>query len=225
MIKFIPSAAVILVWICCVNPYSSEAKQSRYLKPPTVQWNGNRLTGELKKVPVSSLLVDLVRSNNFDCDVSGQLPGTISISFENLTIEEIIHRIMRGNNYNYTLLSTPASADTKDYPSIAEIAIYKGDSIITFTRVPIGTQIDQMGGKAKHIQPPSPAPNKVPDSQTSLSGEHYAKQKKKLDGVIKGFLDEMLESKEMSKAEYEKALADMYAHTKEYKSPIYHNQK
>lgn len=189
-----------MVLIYCTQPIASEIKSPIYLKAPMVHWEENRLTGELKNIPVSKLLKDLISNGNFDCKISGQLPGSISIRFENLTTEEIIHKIMRSNNYSYTLLST--SAETEKYSNITMLTIYQGDNVISFNRVPYRNQ------PALTASVPSPA-KKTDKRKAAPPDVDYAKGIKKLDQDIKGFLDEMLAANEMSREEYEKALTDI----------------
>lgn len=198
----IPFAVILLVALCCVQSYAGATRNPIYLKAPMVQWDGNQLTGELTNVPVNNLLAELISSKDFDCDVSGQIQGSISIRFDDLTVEEIIQKVMRSGHFNYTLLSAPASTE------IEKLTIYQGDSIISFNRVP------SRSGTTVRSAIALPAKKTPKSSRATKSDAGYAEGIKKLNGEIKDFLDDMLESKELSKEEYEKALVDINTNVK-----------
>ena len=193
-----------LVLFFPLGAYADQSQvRSKYLIEPAVSWNGNRMSGELKNISIRGLLEDLIRNKQFGCTIQGQLQGTISIRFDNLTAEEVIRKIMRSKHYNYTIMSTT------DHPGIGKLTIYQGDTIVSFNKVPISARNIITGSNAKHLQPPpSPAKTKAP---APLSDERSAERLKKLDGEIKWILDDMLASNKMSQKEYEKALAKMKA--------------
>lgn len=210
MVRVILFTVFLTQLICFNQTLASEKRNFAYLKAPMVQWSGNRLTGEFKQVPVSGLLEDLIKSENVDCDVTGNLPGAISIRFENLTPEEVIHKIMLNNNYNYTLVSGSESASTDDRHSIGKLTIYQGDEIVTFSSVPKRSRMPQATNKMAHAKPTASL-KKMGTRQTTLSPGQHKEDIEKLHREYKGFLDSLLESKKISKEEYEKALADMNA--------------
>src|SRR5210317_913563 len=70
-----------------------------FLKEPAVKWNDERLTGEVKNAPLENLITELLRMAGSNWEVIGNLEGKISISFDKLTINDSIKKIMRLNRF------------------------------------------------------------------------------------------------------------------------------
>ena len=49
-----------------------------YLKKAGIKVEGTRLNGDLKDAPIKNILKDLMESDGFECQVTGDLQGTIS---------------------------------------------------------------------------------------------------------------------------------------------------
>lgn len=204
-----------LILFCCLSANAAgNPSRSLYLKAPAVSWNGNRLSGKLENIPIGKLLEDLIKGGDFDCDVSGQLNGNISVRFENLTVEEFIRKIMRNKNFNYTILSSPSASETKEYSGIRKLTIYQGDDTISFTRVP--HRFNKQKATVKAIRTPTRAtPQKPAAGKRPQSAGNIAEDKKKLDQEINQLMEDMLKSKKISPEEYEKAKDDIKADKKE----------
>lgn len=210
-IKYIPLAIMLFDMICCTATLARGIQDSAYLKSPMVQRTEDRLTGELKNIPIGGLLEELIKNKQFDCAVKGQLKGVTSISFENLTVDEIIRKILRNNNYNYTILSNPEVADIDSTSGINVLTIYQGDTIVRFSRIASRTTADR-----KQISQPN-APQTIKganDRKIAESDKRYSEEITKLDVEIRGFLDDMLDTRKMSKEEYQKAMNEIKANGK-----------
>jgi hypothetical protein len=204
----------------CLSAHAAQGPVGlRYLNEPVVHWNGNRLNGELKNVPVRGLLEDLLRGESYDCAVSGELKGNISISFENMTVEEIIRKIMRSNNYSYTLLTSgPAKPTGADHmAAIMELTIFTGGKTVQFTKVPVSRTTE--AARIKTSPAPAPAAAAAPAPTTAATAPETAElapaappsgvEIEKLDKEIKAFMDEMLAADKTSREEYETAMNQM----------------
>jgi hypothetical protein len=206
---------VLLTFLPCLSAGAAQGpSRLRYLRGPAVQWNGDRVNGELKNVPVRGLLEDLLGGEDHDCAVSGELKGNITISFDNLTVEQIIRKIMRSNNYSYSLLTSgpDKAASSGRTAAIMELTIFMGDRTVQFTKVPASgaTEAARIG------TPPAPAPAAAPVPAPAAAAPEPAPaappsgpEIERLDKEIKAFMDEMLAADKMSREEYETAMRQM----------------
>ena len=106
-----------------------------FLKEPAVKWNDERLTGEVKNAPLENLITELLRMAGSNWEVIGNLEGKVSISFDNLTINDSIKKIMRLNRFNYALIFDERQPhDSKNSHRIKELRIYQGDQRIRYSR-------------------------------------------------------------------------------------------
>ncbi len=71
-----------------------------------MKWENERLTGEVKNVPIKSLIEELLRKEGFQWAVKGNLTGQISMSFDHLSVEQSIRKIMRVNNFDHVPVGT-----------------------------------------------------------------------------------------------------------------------
>jgi hypothetical protein len=187
----------------------------RYLAEPAVKWNGGRISGELKNVPIKGVLEDLLRGESYDCTVSGELKGNISISFENLTVEASIRKIMRNSNYNYSIVTSGAhkTAGTDRSGGINELVIYQADSTIRFARVLRAQTVvsSAVPMPSEPIAAMKPLPRSEPSEPVAVDKplRQPGKGIEHLDNEIKAFMEELLAANKVSREEYEQALNDV----------------
>ncbi len=172
-----------------------------YLKKAGIKVEGTRLNGDLKNAPIKNILKDLMESDGFECQVTGDLQGTISITIENLNVEETIQKIMRNRRYDYTMvLVEPESPDGR-HPAVRELTIYQGDSTVRFAMVPKSLSTAQPEG-VKPVPAPAATLTESP-SGSNVASEEALEQ---LDRELKSLMDEMVADKKMSRQEYDEAL-------------------
>lgn len=76
----------------------------RFLEDSQLTWEDERLTGELKNVPVKSLLKKLSEEKNFQLVIIGDLNEQVDVSFDKLTLEQCIKRVMRLSDLSYLMV-------------------------------------------------------------------------------------------------------------------------
>jgi type II secretory pathway component GspD/PulD (secretin) len=202
---FTLSMILALVFYLQVHAAQSQ-NRLQYLTEPLVKWENNRVSGEVKNVPVSGLLQELVQGRNSGCRMDGVLQGTISISFENLDPEDIIRKIMRNLNYNYTMIvNSPEPSDSGGIAGVSQLTIYQGSGTIRFRRVPL--KVESPAEQPERISP-LPA-RKASGKETSQAEPITGGSLEALDTKIKEFMDDMLSSGKINKKEYDKALSEV----------------
>lgn len=196
---------VIAVSALLLVPEISSARSRgrlAFLTEPRVQWKADRLSGELRDVPVGAVLEELLRGRAYDCKVDGVLQGTLTIHFENLTPEELIRRIMYTHQYNFTMIEThPEASDAGGVAGVSRLTVYQGDTTVRFTRVPVSAARTVQkrplpAGSASGVE----SPRTIPDTDGKIDA---------LDQEIKTFLDNMLTSDKITREEYDKALKEV----------------
>ena len=193
---------------------------SRYLKEPDVTWEKNVITGELKNVPVKDLLEELLRKEGSNWEVIGDLKGTLSISFDNMTINDSIKKIMRLGHYNFVLIFDRDKITDKPLPHrIKNLTIYQEDKITRFSR----TSRIALAAKNKQITKPPKAVRQKTNAvspttknpavrkqiKNTLPSDPTEKEISALNEEIKAFADEMLAEKKITQEEYDELIGEM----------------
>lgn len=195
-------STILLTILCGLNTVAAGDRQApQRLGGATVTWNENRLTVVLKNAPVKGVLKGLMESENFACQVEGDFPGTITMTIDDLTVEEAVHKILRNRNYNYTMILS--GTDPSDDAVLSELTIYQKNEEVRFEKVPKGMLAVEPGRVAPAAPPAAQAPPENQDRGTDLATEEMRKE---LDAEIKSLLEEMLAEEKMSPQEYEEAL-------------------
>jgi hypothetical protein len=190
-----------------------------FLKEPTVKWSDERLTGEVKNAPVKNLITELLRMAGTNWEVIGNLEGKISISFDNLTINESIKKIMRISRYNYALLfEEQEPIDSMSTQNIKELTIYQKDQRIRFSRTqkqinkPKKEKITKASnpGTPKSVAalPAKPAAKK-PIIRNTRQSEPTREEIAAIDKELRAFADEMLAEKKITQEEYNELIREM----------------
>ena len=194
--------SIAFTFLCDFQAYAFQRHQLNLtlLKAPVAMWNDNRLNAQLKNVPVKTLLEELMSRVGGACDVSGSLPGAISITIDNLTTAAAIHKIMRHQKYDYTMILTGFESPDSGSDTISELTIYRGDDVIRFIKVPNDSRPVQQAGPETIFTPVAETPAQQPT--LPVAGMELMK----LDREIESFIDEMLAEKKLSKQAYDEAL-------------------
>jgi hypothetical protein len=193
----------------------------RYLKQPAVKWSGERLTGEIKNAPLASLLTELLRMEGFNWEVIGNLGGTISVSFDHLTINDSIKKIMRLNRFNYALIfDERPSRDANSTHLIKELTIYQRNQKIRFSRtadqIPapkkkkVKTARETNPSKIIAAMPAKPVVKKSNIRKTQPS-KPTKEEMAAIDKELRAFAEEMLAGKKITQEEYNEMVGETEA--------------
>ena len=197
--------AVALIFLCGSTALAAgDYRGLQRLGGSMVTWNDDRLTAELKSAPVKGVLKDLIAGEGFACQVTGDLQGTVSMTIDNLTVEETIQKIMRNRRYDYTLILAEPISTQGGAASVNRLTIYQGSETIRFERLPQGASAVQ----PERVQPATPLPadqatDQKPVRRTDAAAEEM---RETLDTEIKTILDNMLSEGKMTQQEYDQAL-------------------
>lgn len=195
-----------------------------FLKEPAIKWNDERLQGEVKNAPVKNLITELLQRTGTEdtfWEVNGNLEGSMSISFDNLTIDESIKKIMRHNRFNYTLIFDERQPrDTNSFQRIKELAIYRKDQTIRFSRtakqIPSTEVISSPGtskpviGKPADSLPAAPLAAKSTVRNTPRS-EPTNEEIEGIDEEMRAIADELLAEEKISQEEYDALIGEIEA--------------
>ena len=219
MIRFLSFLIVLLMGLLPAQIFASEDESAfRYLKDPQLKWEDERLTGELRNVPVKDLLEELSRKEGFQLEIVGDLDQKVDISFDYLTLEQSIKKIMRLANLSHVMI-----LDVEGQPE--DKALYRLNKLI----------VCQKGKKARtsraHRTPPVRKKRRVerktaPDDQEEAissspepSGSHKQRPKTiprksevEFQGSpedLKGYVEEMSQEGRISLEEYKMILEKM----------------
>jgi hypothetical protein len=196
----------------------SKGPAYRFLKEPAVKWNDERLTGEVKNAPVKNLITELLRMAGSNWEVIGNLTGTISMSFDHLTINDSIKKIMRLNRFNYALIFDEGQPHgSKNSHLIKELTIYQGDQRIRFSRS--AKQIPAPGkrnfktarqpGSGRIAALPAKPPAEKPKKSQTLPTGPTTEEISALNKEMKAFADEMLSEKKITPEEYKELIGEL----------------
>jgi hypothetical protein len=184
----------------------------QFLKEPAVKWTDARLTGVVKNAPVKNLITELLWMTGSNWEVIGNLEGKMSISFDNLTIDDSIKKIMRISRYNYTLIfEEQEPIDSMGSHHIKELTIYQEDQRIRFSRTArqlpapkkkkVKIARKPVIGKPAAFLPAEP-PAKKPKLLNSQRSEPTREEIAAIDKELRAFADEMLSEKKITQEEY-----------------------
>ena len=200
----------------------------RLLREPAVKWNDGRLEGEIKNAPVKNLITELLQragTKGTNWEVIGNLKGNINISFNNLTINESIKKVMRLNRFNYALIFDEwQSQGSKHFHRIKELTIYQEDQAIRFYRTSKQIQASReinsertrkpATSKPTVVLPASPAAAK-PKTQGTRPAEATSEEIAAMDKELQTIADEMLADEIITQEEYDALMEEIEAEKKE----------
>ncbi len=209
---------VLTFFYSCILPPHISANEtksvSRFFKNSQLQWSGNRITGQLQNVPVKSLIEEILQTDGFRWEIWGEVSGNISISFDQLTVQQCIKEIMRLNHFSYALiLEDEQLLGSIKTNNIKKLMIFKNDDIIRFSRTPQKRLVRQkMKIEEKSVPEKGVAVSLQPKS-LSKKEKHRQRLSKKykvdFEGTsqdLKNFVNELLIENRISSDEYEKIM-------------------
>jgi hypothetical protein len=196
-----------------------EGPAYRFIKEPAIKWKDERLTGEIKNAPVKNLITELLWMEGSNWEVIGKLEDKISISFDHLTINESINKIMRISRYNYALIfEEQEPIDSMSAQQIKELTIYQKDQRIRFSRTqkqinkPKKEKIVKASnpGTPKSVAalPAKPAAKK-PIIRNTRQSEPTREEIAAIDKELRAFADEMFAEKKITQEEYNELIREM----------------
>lgn len=96
---------LLLIGVLFLQVFASEGNPvSHYSKYPQLKWKDKRLSGELSNCPVKILLEELSQKEGFQLEIIGDLNRKLDLSFDHLTLEQSIKKIMRLSNLSYVMI-------------------------------------------------------------------------------------------------------------------------
>lgn len=105
MIRFLSFLIILLIGVLSLQVFAGEGNPvSHYSMYPQLKWEDERLTGELSNCPVKTLLEELSRKENFQLEIIGDLNQKLDLSFDHLTLEQSIKKIMRLTNLSHVMI-------------------------------------------------------------------------------------------------------------------------
>ena len=117
MIRFLSFLMSLLMGLLSSQVFAGEyGPPLRFLKSPQVRWENELLIGELKDVPLKGVLQELSLKEGFQLEVIGDLKEKVDVSFDHLTLEQSIKKIMRATGLNYVMI-TEEGGSTEMGPS------------------------------------------------------------------------------------------------------------
>ena len=200
----------------------------KLLREPAVKWSHGRLKGEVKNAPVKNLIVELLQKTDTKgthWEVIGNLKGSISVSFDDLTIDESLKKIMRLNRFNYTVIFDERQPqDTHDFHRINELAIYQEDHIVRFSRTakqkPSARMTSSRGtnnaiNRGPTTRLPVPTPADKPKIRKSPRSEPTKNEIAAFNKEMRAIAEELLAEEKISQEEYKKLIKNIESEKKE----------
>ena len=223
----------VAIFLCVSLPLQGVAGNggayTRYLRPPTVTWQDDLITGDLKNVPVQGIVEDLLRAGGYEWDVEGSLNGQISISLDGLTVAESLHRILKRSDANFAMIQADTDPTDKGLDTgIEKLTIYQKDGYVRFLRTsrkinasknirqrPAISKTRTSTVKRPSKTKPSPA---APANRPSKSGQAKVvkpppdmspEDRAMMDKELKSMLDDMLTENQITDEEYHQLLEEL----------------
>lgn len=186
------------------------------LKEGIVQWDNNRLSGQLDSVLIHELLLDLLQSGGSTWQATERLKGVVSIRFDRHTIAECIKKVMNLENYNYTLIEAGSGSSREGVTHhVEELTIFIGNDVIRFVpTVQALNDVDrQVPIRGRASGSFSGLPAVAADRKTSVGIDPGQPSRKadlkngEMPDKIKDFVDDLLKDQQITKDQYDKALS------------------
>jgi len=185
----------------------------RYLRPPAVQFNNGKLSGELSHVPLKDLIYELLRKEGALWEIQGELRGQVSVSLDNLTIAQSIRKVLHSNNLNHVVIMDGTGSKGIDIPMrIMELIVFPDEEEVRFNRTLLtvnkenpalsygGPSLPTLGNRSKvEVEPTVEITSRpIPDGNFD---ESYK--------AMKNFLERLLEEKQINSEEYNSLMGNM----------------
>ena len=200
----------------------------RYLRAPAVTWQGGRISGDVRDVPIQGLVEDLLRSGGYEWYVEGRLQGQISVTFDGLTLAESVRKVMKQSDLDFAMIQANAeSPDVGQGASIEQLTIYQTAGFVRFSRTEnkvtaassTGQRLTDFDTHTAAMQSspqvkassglPAKATPKTAKSEPANKTAMTAEERAKLDKDLKDMLGEMLLEKQITEEEYREIMEEM----------------
>ena len=224
--------SIVAIMICLlVNSQAaagSDGPIGRYLRAPAVTWQGGRISGDVRDVPIQGLVVDLLRSGGYEWYVEGRLQGQISVTFDGLTLAESVRKVLKQSDFDFAMIQANAeSPDVGQGVNIEQLTIYQTAGFVRFSRTEnkvtaassaelrltdsdTHTAAMQSSPQVKASSAlPAKATPKTAKPEPAIEPEVTAEERAKLDKDFKDMLGEMLLEKQITEEEYHEIMGEM----------------
>ena len=219
MIRVIAFFSGLFIGFLSIEAFASETEfDLRHLKAPEFKWEGSRLTGEVKDVPVIELLEELSWKEGFELKIFGQLDQKTNVAFDHLTVEECIKKIMRTTGLSYVIISGETeSSDTEPSYRISKLIVcQKGNR----SNTPTATRPSPRRPKRRVKRKPPPKvkdevvspPQEAPEERAVHRKEILKRAKVEFEGNpedLKNYLDQLSSEGKITPQDQEMILEKM----------------
>jgi hypothetical protein len=96
-----------------------------------LSWKDEHLDGDLRNVPLDALLREMSSVVGFEVVIKGNANQTVDISFNKLTLDQCIKKLMRLANCNYSIVWDPEVSH-----GIKKLIVYPSDTTARSERAP-----------------------------------------------------------------------------------------
>ena len=217
MIRFRSSLIILLIGVLSLQVFAGEGKPvSHYSMYPQLKWEDERLTGELSNCPVKTLLEELSQKEGFQLEIIGDLNRKLDLSFDHLTLEQSIKKIMRLSNLSYVMiLDVEGQSEDKALYRLNKLIVCQKDKSAQSSRTHLTRPVQQ---KRRIEKEPLPNEKEEAISQSpEPSTERRQRQKKapkkmEFEGSpedLRSYVEEMSREGLINSEEYEMILEKM----------------
>ena len=107
---------LVLLSIGLFSPHEAATQNRPGHRSPTYsqfKWEDERVTGESRNVSVRSLLEELSSREDFELVIIGELNQKVHVTFDHLTLEQSIKKVMRVTDLSYCMILDSAGSSGK----------------------------------------------------------------------------------------------------------------
>ncbi len=216
MIQFQSFLIILLIGVLSLQVFAGEVKPvPHYSMYPQLKWEDERLTGELNNCQVKTLLEELSQKEGFQLEIIGDLNRKLDLSFDHLTLEQSIKKIMRLSDLSYVMISD-VEGQSEDN------ALYRLSKLIVCQKNK-STQSSRTHRTRPVPRKRRPEKNPSPDDEEEAissppepSAEHRQRQKQKTEMEFEGspedlrsYVEEMSREGLINSEEYKMILEKM----------------
>lgn len=180
MIRFLSFLIILLIGVLSLQVFAGEGKPvPHYSMYPQLKWEDERLIGELSNCPVKTLLEELSRKEGFQLEIIGDLNRKLDLSFDHLTLEQSIKKIMRLSNLSYVMiLDVDGQSENKALYRLSKLIVCQKDKSAqsSSSRTQRTRPVPQKRRLEK--KPPQNEKEEAISQSSEPSTEHRQRQKK-----------------------------------------------
>ena len=210
---------LLLIDVLSLQVFAGEDNPvSHYSMYPQLKWEDERLAGELSNCPVKTLLEELSQKEGFQLEIIGDLNQKLDLSFDHMTLEQSIKKIMRLSNLSYVMiLDVEGQTEDKALYRISKLIVCQKDKSAQSS----GTHRTRPVQQKRRVEK-NPAPGGEEEEISSppeTSAEHRQRQKQapiksemKFEGSpedLRSYVEEMSREGLINSEEYKMILEKM----------------